>query len=174
MLAQGLRVSSGNFAMFAATIGEDQAAARIGNPHSVRVRLQRKARKCVGRYMGNRRCRTVLSATDSQIPACLCHQPKRAPRAWGVLRPAGNSGCLRVFDFHPMIGSTRAIPRSEALRHDTLAAESAGVLEDDRPVASVVLVEGDAFMGVSGARRRRRRRHPVRCRQDAVYFHLIS
>jgi hypothetical protein len=82
--------------------------------------------------------------------------------------------CLRVFDLHPLIGSAGAIRRAEALRHDALAAERAGVLEDDRPVASVVLVEGDAFMGVSGARRRRRRRHPVRCRQDAVYFHLIS
>ena len=36
---------------------------------------------------------------------------------------ARDSGCLRVFDFYPMIGPARAIRRAEALRHDALAAE---------------------------------------------------
>ena len=30
-----------------------------------------------------------------------------------------------------MVGSSRAMRRAEALRHDALAAERAGVLEDD-------------------------------------------
>jgi hypothetical protein len=54
----------------------------------------------------------------------------------------------RVLDLHPTVGAAGSVGRTEPLRHDTLAAESAGVLVDDRSVARVVLVEGDAFMGM--------------------------
>jgi hypothetical protein len=48
-----------------------------------------------------------------------------------------------------MIGPARAIRRAGALRHDALAAKCAGVLEGDRAVARVVLVEGGALMGMT-------------------------
>jgi hypothetical protein len=85
--------------------------------------------------------RRRLTLNSSEPPAT-----KSAPMVLGLAR---DSGCLRVFDFHPMIGSARAIRRAELLRHDALAAERAGVLEDCRAVASMVLVERDTFMGVT-------------------------
>ena len=39
---------------------------------------------------------------------------------------------------------------AELLRYDALTAERAGMPEDDRAVVGVVLIEGDAFMGVTG------------------------
>ena len=61
--------------------------------------------------------------------------------------------------------------RAEALRHDALAAERAGVLEDDRSFARVVLIEGDAFMGIARMRLRssigvRRRSSPSSSRRS--------
>ena len=64
-----------------------------------------------------------------------------------------------------MIGSTRAIRRAEALRHDALAAECAGVPEDDRPVAGVVLVEGDALVGMTEKLRQVRLRSSIGMRR---------
>ena len=60
---------------------------------------------------------------------------------------ARDSGRRWVLDFQPTNGSARAIRRAEALRHDALAAEGAGLLEDDRSIACVVLVEDDALTG---------------------------
>jgi hypothetical protein len=44
-----------------------------------------------------------------------------------------------------MVHPARAIVGAEALRHDALAAESAGVLEDGRTVTFEVLVKGYAI-----------------------------
>ena len=41
----------------------------------------------------------------------------------------------RVLDLEPMVDAAGPIVRAEALRDDPLAAERAGVLEDDRPIA---------------------------------------
>ena len=52
----------------------------------------------------------------------------------------------RVLDFRPVRRPPGAISRAEALRHDALAAEAAGVLEHDIAVALAVFVEHDAGM----------------------------
>ena len=48
-----------------------------------------------------------------------------------------------------MVDPAGAIGRAEALRHDALATERAGVLENGRAVALVMLIEGDPVAGVS-------------------------
>jgi hypothetical protein len=58
-------------------------------------------------------------------------------------------GRRRVLDLQPAISAARAIRRAEALRHDALAAEHAGVLVDDRAVGIVMLIVGDACMRVA-------------------------
>jgi hypothetical protein len=81
-----------------------------------------------------------------------------APRPWwaiGWLPPA--SGRLpilfglaphgwrsRVLDFEPVIDAPGAIRWAEPLRHNAFAAELAGLPEDDRTVALVVLIDYDA------------------------------
>ena len=50
----------------------------------------------------------------------------------------------RVFDFAPMVDPTGTVARAESLRHNTLATERAGMLEDHRAVAAEVPIEGDA------------------------------
>ncbi len=50
----------------------------------------------------------------------------------------------RVLDLEPVIDPSRAVQRAEPLRHDALAAETASVLVDDRTVALIMLVQGDA------------------------------
>ena len=46
----------------------------------------------------------------------------------------------RILDLDPAVSAARAIRGSQALRHDALAAERAGVLVDDCAVAAIVLV----------------------------------
>jgi hypothetical protein len=70
-----------------------------------------------------------------------CH--RLTPLLFGLAR---DSGCLRVFDFYPIIGPARAIGRAEALRHDALAAKRASLAIDDCAIRSEVLVEHDARM----------------------------
>ena len=48
-----------------------------------------------------------------------------------------------------MVDAAGAVLRAEPLRDDALAAERAGVLEDDRAVALEMLIERDAVAGVS-------------------------
>src|SRR5947207_15010124 len=52
--------------------------------------------------------------------------------------------CFRIFDFHPMRRSARAVRRAEPLRHDALAAELAGVLKENVAIAPEDLVEHNA------------------------------
>jgi hypothetical protein len=56
---------------------------------------------------------------------------------------------VRVLDLDPTIDPAGAVWRAESLRHDALTAERAGMPEDDRAVVGVVLIEGDAFMGMT-------------------------
>src|SRR6516225_7136741 len=51
----------------------------------------------------------------------------------------------RVLDLQPAIGATGSVRRAKPLRHDALASERAGVLVDDRAIAAVMLIEGNAF-----------------------------
>ena len=55
----------------------------------------------------------------------------------------------RVLDLEPVVDPTGAIGRAEALRHDAFATERAGVLENGRAVALVMLIERDPVAGVS-------------------------
>jgi hypothetical protein len=48
-----------------------------------------------------------------------------------------------------VIDAAGAVGRTEALRDDPLAAERAGVLEDDRPVGLEMLIERDPVASVS-------------------------
>jgi hypothetical protein len=50
-----------------------------------------------------------------------------------------------VFDLAPIVDPTAAVGRAEPLRHDTLAAERAGMLEDYRSVAGKMPIEGDTI-----------------------------
>jgi hypothetical protein len=70
-----------------------------------------------------------------------------APAVPVLFRLAPDRRRCRVLDLQPVIGPTGAVGRAEALRHDALAAERAGVLEEHRAVAEVMLVEGDALLG---------------------------
>jgi hypothetical protein len=44
-----------------------------------------------------------------------------------------------------MRGAAGTVERAEPFRHDALAAESAGVLEDDGPIAGKVFIQGNAL-----------------------------
>ena len=81
------------------------------------------------------------------------------------LRLAPDRGRGRVLDLHPTVGAAGSVGRTEPLRHDTLAAERAGLLVDDRAVARVVLIEGDAFMGVTESFARMRLRSSIGVRR---------
>jgi hypothetical protein len=52
----------------------------------------------------------------------------------------------RLLDLDPVLRSAGAVCRAEALRHNALAAEPAGLLIDDLAVADVAVVEGDTRM----------------------------
>jgi hypothetical protein len=52
---------------------------------------------------------------------------------------------LRVLDLQPIFKAARVIGRAEPLRHNALASEPASLLEDDRAVAIVVIIEADAI-----------------------------
>jgi hypothetical protein len=47
-----------------------------------------------------------------------------------------------------MVDPARSIVRTKALRHDSLTAESAGMLEDCRAVPRKILVEGNSVASV--------------------------
>ena len=48
-----------------------------------------------------------------------------------------------------MVDPAGAVRRPTALRHDALAAERAGVFEEERAGAVVVLIEGDGLIGLA-------------------------
>jgi hypothetical protein len=77
----------------------------------------------------------------------LASPPPRPPPAALFLSLAAYCRCSRVLHFHPTVGAPGAVGRAEALRDDTLAAKRADVLEHDRALAAVVLVENDASCG---------------------------
>jgi hypothetical protein len=54
----------------------------------------------------------------------------------------------RVFDLAPMVDPSGTVSRAESLRHNALATERAGMLEDHYAVAAEVLIEGDAVADV--------------------------
>jgi hypothetical protein len=72
---------------------------------------------------------TISPAGKSEVcrPRRLPSQSSSASRL-----TAGAAGFL---DLQPVIDPTGAVGRAEALRHDALAAERAGVLEENRAVA---------------------------------------
>jgi hypothetical protein len=103
-------------------------------------------------YLGKATVRKTLSdKVCAQSDGDLFRRASERPAGAGCCRfgAARYGRCLRVFDLHPLIGSAGAIRRAEALRHDALGAECAGVLEDDRSLARVVLVEGDGLGAVT-------------------------
>jgi hypothetical protein len=72
----------------------------------------------------------------------MLHRPQSSSISRRILARSG-------FDLGPVVSTAGSIGGAEALRHDTFAAERAGVLEDDRPVGGILLVEGDTFVGVN-------------------------
>jgi hypothetical protein len=73
---------------------------------------------------------------------CYATTPTLAPP---ILRFTFNRWRFRILDLHPMRNSTGAVRRTEPLRHDALAAERAGVLEDGCAVTVIVDVEDDSL-----------------------------
>jgi hypothetical protein len=55
----------------------------------------------------------------------------------------------RVLDLEPVIDAVGAIKRSKSLRDDAFAAERARMAEDDRAVASEMLIVDDAVFDLS-------------------------
>src|SRR5262249_54146373 len=82
--------------------------------------------------------RFVIATPHIYPPAC---GSSLAPILFGL---SPDRRCLRIFDLHPVRRPAGAIQRAEPLRHDALAAELAGVLENDLAVALVMLIEYDA------------------------------
>ncbi len=74
--------------------------------------------------------------------------PPRLVAGEQLRRRARHSRRGRVLHLHPAVGAAGAVGRAEALRHDALAAEREDVLEDDRAIAAVVLVERDPVVGM--------------------------
>lgn len=66
-----------------------------------------------------------------------------------LVRLTPNRRCRRVLDLEPMVDSTGAVRRTQPLRDDVLAAEGAGMFEEDCASTVVVLVEGDTLMGAA-------------------------
>src|SRR6476660_7349668 len=64
-----------------------------------------------------------------------------------LLRLTSNRRCRRVLDLEPMVDPAGAVRRTEPLRDDALAAERAGMFEEDCASTVVVLIEGDTLMG---------------------------
>jgi hypothetical protein len=75
----------------------------------------------------------------------------RAPIAWlpNPLRPRLYRWRGRVLDLEPVIDAVGAIKRSKSLRDDAFAAERARMAEDDRAVASEMLIVDDAVFDLS-------------------------
>jgi len=84
------------------------------------------------RFAGHRPTRAAGSGAASPAPIFL-----------GFARDRGR---CRVLDLYPAASAAGVVRRADTLRHNALAAERAGALVEDRPLAAVVLAESNAVL----------------------------
>ena len=92
----------------------------------------------------------LLLAPAKGRPGCSSHTHPVSSHTLHVIysiplsASRGDCGRRRVLDLQPAVGATGAIGRTEALRHDALAAERASLTIDDHAIRDEVRVERDA------------------------------
>jgi hypothetical protein len=125
-----------------------------------RQHQRRSRRRCIASARRTTSVRRIAGVEPPALTASAlaafkaltyCRRPPRrensglssaAPAVPVLFRLAPDRGRCRVLDLQPVIDPTGAVGRAEALRHDALAAERAGVLEEHRAVAEVMTLLG--------------------------------
>ena len=82
-----------------------------------------------------------------RVSSVSASSPCAAPIPPVLLGLAFCGRCRRILNLEPMVDPAGAIVGAEPLRHDTLTAECARMLEDDAAIADEVLIESNAIAG---------------------------
>jgi hypothetical protein len=90
----------------------------------------------------------VTAITNTVKPSLVLMSSRMEPALDFTLAPilfgfALHSGRVRIFDLHPMRGSTRAVERAKPLADNTLAAEPAGFAKYNLAVILEMFIEHD-------------------------------